>query len=251
MKLVATLHNPVGSCDETNSPTCHCIGFADTIDDDDALFDFGELCHACVLADIVDVLVNLVGNDDDLLVTKQDILQRFEFLLAVNRAGRVTGRAKDERLCLGRDGGFELLGRNLEVLLDSCFYENRSAFCQENHLRIAYPIGSGDNDLVACIHDGHDGVADALLRAVTAKDLAGSIVETVLVLELSYDGFFQFGIAWNGRVAAIVLLDCLDGRSLNMVGRVEVGFAHTHVNHVHAFSFEFAASLTHGQGCTW
>ena len=124
-----------------------------------------------MLTDIIDVLVNLVGNDDDLLVTKQDVLQRFEFLLAINGASRVAGRAKDERLCLRRDGGFELLRRNLEVLLDSGFDEGGCAFCQQNHLRIAYPIGSRDDDFVACIHDSHDGVADALLCTIAAKDL--------------------------------------------------------------------------------
>ena len=117
LQLVAALHNPFGRCDETDAPACHGVCLADAVDDDHSLLYFGELSHAGMFAHVVDVLVNLVGNDDDLLVTEQHVLQCLEFLLAIDGACWIAGRAEDECLCLGCDGSFELLGRDLEVLL--------------------------------------------------------------------------------------------------------------------------------------
>ena len=202
-----------------------------------------------MLADVVDVLVYLVGNDDDALVAEQHVLQRLKLLLAVDRARGIAGRAQDEGTRAGRDGSIKLLGRNLEVLFDGCLHEDRCAFCQQDHLRIAHPVGSRDDDFVAGIYEGHDGVADALLGTVAAKNLRRSVVQSVLILELCNDSLLQFGVAWHGAVAAVVVLYGFDGGCLDVVGRVEVGFAHAHVDDVYAFGFKLAAALAHGKRC--
>ena len=205
-----------------------------------------------MLANVVDVLVNLVSNHNHVGVLQQNVLQGLQLSLAIYRTCGVAGRAKDKSLCLRSDSCLQLSGCNLEVLLDGSLYEDGSSLSQQYHLGIAYPVGSGDDNLVTSIYQCHDGVADTLLGTVATENLAGSIVQTILVLQFVNDGLLQFGVTRNGRVTTPVVLYCLNGGSLNVVGCVEVGFAHAHVNNINALSLQLAAALTHcqsGTGC--
>ena len=204
-----------------------------------------------MVAHVVDVLVDFIGQDDDALVLGQNLCQTFQFRFAVNRTCRVAGRAEDEQARLGRDGCLKLCGRYLEILLNACFNEYGSAAGEFGHFGIAHPIGRGDNHLVAIVDEGHDSVAHALLCTVRYGDLGGGVVQSVLVLEFPYDGFAQGGIASHGRVARVVVVDGLDGGFLDVVGRVEVGLAHTEVDDVNALCLEFGTLLRHGQCGRW
>ena len=91
LEFVASLDNPFGSRDESDAPSCHGVCLAHTIDDDDTVLDVGELSHGGVLAHIVDVLIDFIGDDDDTLVLEKHVLQCLQFLLAIDRAGGVAG----------------------------------------------------------------------------------------------------------------------------------------------------------------
>ena len=247
LQFVAALHNPLRRSDETDAPARHGVGLGYAVDDDHAVLQFGELGHRGVLTDVVDVLINLVGQDDDALVAQQDVLQSLQFLAGIDGTRGIAGRTEDEGAGARCDGGLQLLRCNLEVLLDAGLHDHGRTVGQEHHLRITYPVGGGDDDLVALVHQGHDGVADALLGTVGTENLGRCVVHAVLALQFVHDGLAQAGIAGDGRVAAPVVADGLDGGLLDVFGRVEVGFAHTHVDDVDALCLQFAAALAHGQ----
>ena len=91
MQLVDALDNPLRTGDENDAPTGHGIGFRNTVDDDDTLLQFRELGDALVATDVVDVLIDFVGNDIDLLVASQYGSQSGQLLFAIDRAGGVRG----------------------------------------------------------------------------------------------------------------------------------------------------------------
>ena len=176
---------------EANAPAGHGVGFGDAIDDGHAVAQHGEGGDAGVAADVVDVLVDLVGDDDHLRVTRQDVGQGLQLVVAVDAARGVRGRAEDERLGLGRDGGLELLGRDLEVLIDAGGQDHVRALGQLDHLHVAHPVGGGHDDFVARVDEAEQGVADGLLGAVGDDDLIDGVVEAVLPLEFGDDGLPQ------------------------------------------------------------
>ena len=73
LQFVAAFDNPFGSSDIANTPTCHGISLADTVDDDGALLHALKLGDGFVLADIVDVLINLVCQYEEVFVAQDDI----------------------------------------------------------------------------------------------------------------------------------------------------------------------------------
>ena len=152
-------------------------------------------------AHIVDVLVNLIGNDVDLLVFCQHFCQTLEFFLGIDRTRRVARRAENQSFGLRRDGGLKLGGRDFEILLDASFNNDRFAASKLHHFGIAHPIGGRHDDLVAVVDQRHDGVANRLFGTVGAADLVGSIVQSVFTFQFLHDSLAQSRISSNGRIA--------------------------------------------------
>ena len=200
-----------------------------------------------MVADVIDVFVDFIGNHDDLGVTAEHFGQSFHLFGAIHGAGGIGGAAKNEGARAGRDGGLKLCGRDLEVLLDRGFYEYGGAVGQTHHVGIAHPVGSGDDHLVAFIYNGEEDVANGLLGTVSHDDLCGRIFEVVFAKQLGADGFAQVEITGHGAVARPVVVDGLFGGDFNVIGRIEVGFADAEVDDVHALCFEFGAFLRHRQ----
>ena len=197
---------------------------------------------------VVDVFVYLVGQHEEVVVAEDYVGQGLQLLLAVDASRWVAGRAEYQHPRLGRDGSLKLLGGHLEILLEAGVYKHRGAACQQHHLRIAHPVRSRDDNLVARVHECHDGIADALLGTVAHQNLRCRVVQGVLPLELLGDSLSQVGISGHGRIPRVVVVDGLLCCQLDVVGGVEVGFAHAHVYHVDALCFHFAALLRHGEG---
>ena len=198
---------------------------------------------------VADMFIDFIGNDDDTLVLYKYILQRFQFLTGIDTSGGVAGRAEDDGAGAGGDGCFQLFGGNLEVLLNGGFDVDGFTVGQLHHLGVRNPVGGRDNDLISLVHDCHDDIAHALLGSVRTENLGRSVFQSVLVLEFVYNGLLQCGIAGNGAVAGVVFLYGAYGCFLDVVGGVEVGFAHAHVDYVHTLCLKLCAALAHGQGC--
>lgn len=155
-----------------------------------------------------------------------------QFFLAIDAARRVAGRTEDEHTGIGRDGGFQLLGRHLEVLLEACLDDHGFAACQQYHLGVAHPVGGGDDDFLTVVDEGHHCIADTLLGTVGDQDLGGGVVQVVLALQLAGYGLSQGRVARYRGVFRIVLVDgelCL---LLDVVWGVEVWFSDAHVDYV-------------------
>ena len=193
------------------------------------------------------MLINLVADHRDLPVAAQHLGKGCQFRGAVNAARGIAGRAENEGAGALGDGRLELLGRYLEILLNGGFHEHGLGTCEQHHLRIAHPIGRGDDYFVALGSQCHDCVAHGLLRAVRHGDLRGIVCQAVFAEQLLADGFADSGVAGHGRIAREILVDSFVRGFLDVVGRVEVGLANGEVYHVHALSFKLCALLRHGQ----
>ena len=171
LQFVAAFHDPLGGSDVTDTPAGHRIGLADTVDDDGALLHALELGYRLVLADIVDVFVYLVGQYEQVIMAEDHIGQCLQFFFVIDAARRIAGRAEDDHAGLGGDGGLELGGGHLEILVEAGLYDDGLTTSEFHHLGVTDPIGSGDNHLLAGVDQRHDGVADALLGSIRHQDL--------------------------------------------------------------------------------
>ena len=247
LQFVHSLCQSQGCGGETDAPACHGIRLRHAVDHHRALLHVGQGGDGSVRTDVVDVLVNLVADHRDLPVAAQHLGKGFQFRGAVNAARGIAGRAEDKGAGALGDGRFELGGRYLEILLNRGFHEHGLGTCEQHHLRIAHPIGRGDNHFVALGSQCHDGVAHGLLRAVRHRDLRGIVCQAVFAEQLLADGFADSGVAGHGRIAREILVDSFVRGLLDVVGRVEVGLTDGKVYHVHALSFKLCALLRHGQ----
>ena len=178
---------------------------------------------------------------------EEHVLECLQLGCTIDRACGVAGRTEDDGACAGCDSLLELLGSHLEILLDGGGDGHRSTLGQQYHLGIAHPVGRRDDDFITGIYQSHDGIAHALLGSVAAQNLAGQVVQAVLILQLGNYGLLQIGVAGHGRIAGPVVLHRFDGRLFDVVRRVEVGFSHAQVDYIHSLSLKLTAALAHGQ----
>ena len=68
------------ACQPSNTVACHSVCLADTIDDDEAIFEFWELRECLVLTCIEDMLVDLVGQYIHLWVAFEHLHECLEVL---------------------------------------------------------------------------------------------------------------------------------------------------------------------------
>ena len=166
LQLVASLDYPFGGSDVTDTPAGHGIGFGHTVDDDATLLHAFKLSNALMMSGIVDMLVDFISQNIDAVVAQYHFCQFPQFFTRIDASCRIAWRAEYEQAGLGSDGLLELLGSHFEVLFKSSVHDDRFAVGHLDHLRITYPIGSRDDDLVALVDERHDCIAHALFGAV-------------------------------------------------------------------------------------
>ncbi|MNV28831.1 hypothetical protein D3C71_1200340 [compost metagenome] len=194
------------------------------------------------------MLVHVVGQNPDLRVLAQHQGQGFQLGAGIGGAGRVRRRVEDQPLGAWRDGGVQDLGAQLEAVGFLADHGDGLAAGQQHHVRVGHPVGGGDDDLVAGVQRSHEGVEDHRLAARGDVNLVGFVGQAVLARELGDDGGLQLGHAVGVGVFRLAALDGLDGRRLDVVGRVEVRFAGAQTDDVAAFAFQFPGPGGHGQG---
>ena len=252
LQLVDSLHQPFGTCYETNAPTGHGVCLWYTVHDDYTIVYFCELGDAFVLAYIIDMFIDFVGNDVHLRMLGQNFGQSLQFFLAIYRAGRVWWRTKNQCLGLRSDSSFELGRSNLEILIDTSCYDNRCTIGHLHHFRITYPIWSRYDDFVAWVNQYHDSVANRLLGTVGTWDLCGGIIQSVFVLQLGHDGIAKCRITRYRWISGEIVVDSLFSCFFYVVGCIEVGFSYTQVDYIYTLGFQFIALLRHGKcGRRW
>ena len=132
----------------------------------------------------------------------------------------------------------ELVGRDLEAGSLRRRHDDRGRVRKFHHFRIAQPIRRRDDDLVAGVAGGEDGVATGMLGAAVDDDLRWFVGETVIRLELLGDSGAQFGDAGRRGVFGEAVAERLDGGVLDELRRVEIRLTGTEAADVNALGFE-------------
>ena len=116
------------------------------------------------------VLVDLVGDHPQAL-GRGPLADLRDLLRRVDGAGRVGRGDEEQDLGAVREGRFQLLHGDQVALLRAGEDLHRHAAGQPDGLRVGGPERGGDNDLVARIQQGGEGVVDGLLAAVGHQHL--------------------------------------------------------------------------------
>ena len=181
-------------------------------------------------------------------VPLQDLGQATQFVGGIGRARRVGRRVQDQPLGLRRDRPVQILGPQLEALLDRAGHEDRRAAGELHDVGIADPIRRGDHNLVARIEGGQEGIEDALLAAGGDGNLVGGIGQPVLPLELVDDGRLQGRRAVDIRIAGVARVDRRLGGFADRFRGVEIGLPRAEADDILARRFQLAGLLGHCQG---
>ena len=237
LQFVACLGQPQGGGNETDTPTGHGISLGHTVDNGYPITHILELGDTLVTADIIDMLIDFIGQNDDLGIFGQNVGQRLQFLARIYATGRIRRRAENNGLCFGRNGGFELGRRYLEIGVDARRHHDALALGQFHHLDIAHPAGCRNDDLIAGVDDTEYGVAYRLFGTVGNDNLLGSEIEVIFIFELRTDGFAQIHITGHRRIEREVVVDGLFGCGFDVVGGKEIGLTHAQVDNIDALRF--------------
>lgn len=247
LELVGSLGDDSGGGDEADAPAGHCKALGNAVNGDDTLLDFGELGDALVAAHEVDVLIDLVGHNEEVLMTGDDLGDTLKLFLGVEHAGGVAGGREHDELGARGDGGFELLGGDLEVVLKLGFHEDTLALGEADELLVGDPEGGGDDDLVAGIDKALHHLIEALLGTRGDDYLLGLVLQTVVAEKFGADGFAKVGVAGDGRIVGEVVVDGLLGGFLNGFGGIKVGLTDGEADDVFTLSLELTGFSGHGE----
>ena len=210
----------------TDAPAGHGVALGHAVDDDRAVFDVLIQRSEGDELDVVihEVAVDLVRDDID-IVPAAHLRDGLELRAGVDHAGRVAGRVEHEHLGLIRDGGVQLGGGDLEIrlLLRRNDHGHRARLL--DHLGIADPVGRGDDDLVPGVAQRHQGNVNRVLGARSDHDLPGLIFQAEIGLQAVAGGLAQLHQAGGRGVLGLVVLDGLNARLLDVLGRGEVRLA--------------------------
>ena len=148
----------------TDAPAGHGIGLGDAVEHECAVIEgrAGVDDVAEGLLGPEDMFIHIIGGDQDVGIFQQHVPQGLELGHAVGLAGGVGGAVDDEQPGFVGDGGFELLGGDLEGLGLVALDDHRFAVRQHDHIGIGHPVGGGDDDFVTGVEQSLGQVEKAL-----------------------------------------------------------------------------------------
>ncbi|MNY00861.1 hypothetical protein D3C86_1333710 [compost metagenome] len=193
------------------------------------------------------MLIHIVSHDPDMRMPQHDFGDLFHFRSRAGGAGGVVWEVEKQPFGFRGDGGFEIFGPQAETVIFGANHRHRHGARELDDIGIADPGRRGDDDFVAWVAGGHDGVEDDLLAAARHQNLAWIVVEIVITLELPLDGGAQGRRSVGGRIFRIAG----NGgrvRRFNRVGRGrEIRLAGRQADDLDALSREVAGFLGHGK----
>ena len=196
------------------------------------------------------MVIDLVG-DHVQVVLHAHLGDGLQLAAGVHHSGGVGGVVQDHALGLGGDGCGQLLRGDLEVLRLRSLYHHRHAAYHPDQLDVAHPVGSGQDHLVAGIHQRPQGRIDTGLGAAGHGDLGRLIVHAAVLLQPLTHGLPQLHSARRGSILGVVVLDRLDAGLLDVVRGGEIGLAGAEANHVQAVGPHLLEQGIDGQSGGW
>ena len=124
-------------------------------------------------------LVNFVGEYVDIL-TRGDFDQRRHFFAGVNRTARVPRRIQNQHLRARGHGVFKIFRPHLPSISLACRDNDWIGPGQSYHIRIAHPIRSRDDHLIARLAGREDGIVTGMFCAIANNDLRRLVIEAVV-----------------------------------------------------------------------
>ena len=167
------------------------------------------------LETVVDELaVGLVADEVDRVAVfgglgTQQVGERLEILVIVDRAHGVVGRVDDDRGRLGSDGGGDGIDVEHEVACACGHLDGHRAGIARPGLVLGEVRRDGD-ELLAGEHDGLDGDADGSRGASREIEVAGRVMRVVAAVEVLGDGLARLDEAGRHRIhvhGAFALVD--------------------------------------------
>ena len=233
----------------THPPAGHGERLGQTVDDDAALLQLRRQRGDADLPQAVvhHVLVNLVGDDVEAGVAQHvgEVLQLFG---GVRRPGRVARTVKDDALRRRRQVAPQHLAGDFEVFRRRRRDDHRRATRHLHLRRIGHPIRTGNDHLVARIHQHHRQVVQDVLGAARHDDLFRLVMQTVFPLQFVRNRLSQRRQPARLRVLGETLGHGVLGGLNDVVGGVEVRLADAEVDHVAALSAQRLGLGADGQG---
>lgn len=240
----------LGARREADAPPRHGVGLRDPVADQNSVLqtrlDAGEGRESVVLVE--DVLVDVVREDRDVGMPEQHLSEGSELGGGVATAGGVSKRVQDQPLGSRGDNRLKRGGADLEGDILATGHRDRRAAGKPHHVGVGHPVGGRDDDLVALVEGGEEGVGDDLLTAGPDTDLGGLVVQAVVALEFADDGLLELRGAVDIGVACGARVDGGLGRRPDVLGRVEVRLALRQADDVPAGPPELVGELGDGDG---
>src|SRR5699024_10763932 len=202
LQVARGLDHVLRADDPSHTPTGHRVRLGDTVDDDRAVGDLGNLDReGGELGVAVDqVFVDLVGEYPQTVLVGP-LPDGTDLFTWVHGAGRVVRGHEHQGL-----GAFGACGLQL---FDTCQiagalvgdHEDRDTARELDRLGVGRPVRGDDDDLVTRVEHRGEGFVDGLLAAVGDQDLARLHLVTGVPGGLLDDGLLQFRQAGRGGVA--------------------------------------------------
>ena len=191
-------------------PAGHRVGLRHAVEHDAPVDELGHRDrHGHRLRAVVDqVFVDLVGDHPDVVLDRPPA-DRLGQLPGGHRPRRVRRRAPQQHLRPLGARLLELLDRRQELGLGPAHHLHGDPAGEADRLRVGRPVRRGQQDLVARVEQGGEGLVDGLLAAVGDQHLAG--------------GNGQAGVAPGLRRDRVAQLGKARGRGVAVVARVEAG----------------------------
>ena len=160
----------------TEPPTCHGVGFAESVDGDGEVVRFFRQRRDADMFEVVvnEFLVNLVGQNVNVFLGR-DLNDCLQFFTCINGASRIARAVHDQHLGARCHCIFEVFGPHLPGVALAGGHNHGFGTGQPDHVRVTDPVWRGDDDFVARLACCEDRVVARMLRTVAYDDLGGTI----------------------------------------------------------------------------
>ena len=200
-----------------------------------------------LLAVVEELLVDLVGKDDDVL-GRGDLDEGLDLGFRINGAGRVARAVEDEHAGRSADGIGELFRRDLPLVLTLGLDDVGLGADEADHVGVARPVRRGDDDLVTGITTGENRVVARVLGTAVHRDLVRGVFDVVVLEEFVGNGLAQLGDATDGGVLRAAGLERFDRGVLDVLRRVEIRLSGTEAGDVLTLGLHFFRLGGDGEG---
>ena len=126
--------------------------------------------------------------------------------------------------------------------------KDRHSVHEFHHIRVADPVGYGNDDLITGVQDCGKVVVEGVLASGRDKDVLDLCFQIVLVAEIAAYGLAQFENAGHCRVAAKVCVNGCLGSFANVFRGGEIRLANGQACDHNALVLELQGLGIHGQG---